>query len=100
MNSKRLASFGQERLWFLHRMERESPVYNAAIGLRISGDVDPARLANCINQLIARHESLRTTFRFEDGHLHQIIAPSLRIEMTAEDCDLRRPFDLASGPLI
>src|SRR6516164_5108031 len=57
------ASFAQARLWFLWRMEPESSAYNVAGRLDVAGELDEAALRQAFAALVARHETLRTTFR-------------------------------------
>src|ERR1051326_1480240 len=111
-------SFAQQRLWFLQQLDPESYVYNIPVALRIEGDLDVTALEDAINQVICRHESLRTTFRTVDGQAHQFVNPPFRlhlfpeaIQLSAEtSCEteiaklanqeLRCAFDLTAGPLI
>src|SRR6185369_4313004 len=55
-------SFSQERLWFLHQLEPESPAYNVHAALRLQGRLDRAAFAAALSEIAARHETLRTTF--------------------------------------
>ncbi|MES4909614.1 MULTISPECIES: amino acid adenylation domain-containing protein, partial [unclassified Streptomyces] len=66
-------SFAQERLWFLHKLEGPSPTYNMALALRLSGDLDRSALEEAVNDVIARHEALRTVFREVDGRPCQLV---------------------------
>jgi acyl carrier protein len=108
-------SFAQQRLWFLDQLETDSPFYNIPIAVRMTGTLDLAALENSFNELVRRHETLRTTFQTRDGRPSQVIAPSLTIalpvidittadqttrikELTLEEA--RAPFDLAHGPLL
>lgn len=110
-------SFTQQRLWFLDRLEPESPLYNMPLGLRLAGRLDVLALEKALNDVIRRHEVLRTCFPLVDGHPVQSIAPNLTIDLpvirlrdiVAQDpAELRRlasveagkPFDLGAGPLI
>src|SRR5512132_2783565 len=72
-------SFAQQRLWFLDQLEPGKSVYNLADAIRLTGLVDIEALTRSFNEIVRRHEALRTTFREIDGEPFQIIAPSLAI---------------------
>jgi amino acid adenylation domain-containing protein/non-ribosomal peptide synthase protein (TIGR01720 family) len=111
-------SFGQERLWFLDQLEPGTPLYNESGAIRLSGSLNVAILEESLNQVIRRHEVLRTTFATVDGEPAQVIAPSLALTVPVVDLrelpeaereaqarrlaveQARRPFDLGSGPLV
>ncbi|MDQ3173551.1 MAG: amino acid adenylation domain-containing protein, partial [Acidobacteriota bacterium] len=111
-------SFAQQRLWFLNQLEPDSPFYNVPAALRLSGPLNVAALEQSINEIIRRHESLRTTYAAVDGTPVQIIAPNLTLRLPIIDLKhlpesrreaetlrlvtekARLPFDLAHGPLI
>jgi amino acid adenylation domain-containing protein len=110
-------SLSQQRLWFLDRLDPGNITYNIAGACRLPGPLNREALGRAVSELIARHESLRTTFVTVDG------APRVRINAPStqqlEVVDLRwvaagerekeaqrrttelacRPFDLARGPL-
>ncbi len=67
-------SFAQQRLWFLSQMEPDGWSYNLSFALRLSGLLDSAALTSSFERVIARHESLRTTFREIDGEPVQVIS--------------------------
>ena len=52
-------SFAQQRLWFLHQLQPDSPAYNIPVALRLVGPLDVPALEHSLNTIIARHESLR-----------------------------------------
>jgi len=56
------ASFGQQRLWFLDRFEPNSPYYNIPSAVRLTGVLNAAVLERALNEVVRRHEILRTTF--------------------------------------
>jgi len=111
-------SFAQQRLWFLDQLEPNSFAYNMSIGLRLEGMIDIAALALGLNEVVRRHEALRTTFSAFEGHPVQFIAPALMFSLPVVDlADLPRrkqdievsrlskaeahaPFDLETGPLL
>jgi amino acid adenylation domain-containing protein len=110
-------SFSQERLWFLDRLIPENPVYHVPLTTRLRGKLQWAVLAESLNEVVRRHEALRTTFACVDDLPVQVIAPSLRLDppvidlggLPAEtreseawrliETETARPFDLARGPL-
>jgi amino acid adenylation domain-containing protein/non-ribosomal peptide synthase protein (TIGR01720 family) len=69
-------SYGQERLWFLHRFEGPSATYNVPIALRFSGDLDVDALVGALGDVGLRHESLRTVFAEDEHGPHQILLPA------------------------
>ncbi|HEB87640.1 MAG TPA: amino acid adenylation domain-containing protein, partial [Gammaproteobacteria bacterium] len=82
-------SFAQQRLWFLYRLDPDSPFYNISAAWRMKGPLDVGVLENAINIVIQRHEALRTTFRMQKGEPVQLIAPSLTVSLPEIDlCDL------------
>jgi hypothetical protein len=101
-----VASFGQQRLWFMAQLDPLSPVYNTVSSLRLGLPVDVGALGWAIDALVARHESLRTTFTAIDGQPFQRVHPHLPVVLRAlADHDAaqrlaREPFDLDSGPLL
>ena len=110
-------SFAQERLWFIDQLEPGTPAYNIPQVFRLTGELNAGVLERSINELIRRHESLRTTFELKDGQPLQIIAPELKLVVSVTDLSavaendreieaqklvheaIHHPFDLAKGPL-
>ncbi|NMF64889.1 non-ribosomal peptide synthetase [Brasilonema octagenarum UFV-OR1] len=111
-------SFAQQRLWFLHQLEPNSPVYNMTYGLRISGNLRVKALQQAFETIVTRHEILRTNFTTVDGSPVQVIAKSRSIVIAAINlskwsevdraAEVQRlitqkaehPFDLARDPLL
>jgi amino acid adenylation domain-containing protein len=112
------ASFAQQRLWFLDRSIPDNAIYNVPTAIHLAGSLNLAALERTFNEIVCRHETLRTTFMVEDGQPLQAIAPSATIplhivdlhHLGADDRDLeaksiinaalKHAFDLASGPLL
>jgi natural product biosynthesis luciferase-like monooxygenase protein/amino acid adenylation domain-containing protein/non-ribosomal peptide synthase protein (TIGR01720 family) len=109
-------SFAQQRLWYLDRLEPGNVAYNNPSALRLNGRLDVAALERALNEVVRRHEALRTTFALEDSGPVQRIASSLVIPLETTRLEAegdreaaiagwlreeaRRPFDLAAGPLM
>lgn len=112
------ASFAQERLWFLHQFDPNSPFYNEPGAVRLQGALDVAALEQSLNEIVRRHETLRTTFEMVEGQLLQVIAtmlaltlpvvdlrevPKARQQVEVEQLALeenQHPFNLTQGPLL
>ncbi|CAM4057766.1 amino acid adenylation protein [Bacillus manliponensis] len=103
-------SDAQKRIWFLNQLNHDAK-YNMPLVLKFSGLVDEAKLNNSINQLINRHESLRTIFIEENGIPQQKVLSNLNITLQKEDLEgqdlqvviqkeLQNTFDLSKSPLI
>ena len=104
-------SFAQERLWFLSRYEVEASLYNVPVALRLRGPLNQDAARASLNEMVARHEVLRTTFPESEGVAIQNIAPALDLPMPVLDAQetglpslllkmAREPFDLTRGPLL
>ncbi|HEU4433459.1 MAG TPA: amino acid adenylation domain-containing protein, partial [Pyrinomonadaceae bacterium] len=111
-------SFAQQRLWFLSQLEPDSPFYNIPAALRLRGQLDVAVLEQSLNEIVRRHESLRTNFRSDKGEPVQIISPFQPLSLELEDLsglaqdekrdrlrelaanEARRSFDLAAETLL
>ncbi|MEC9376319.1 MAG: amino acid adenylation domain-containing protein [Pseudomonadota bacterium] len=112
--SKALApSFAQQRLWFLDELDPESSIYNISYRLGLEGKLDKERLQDALDQIIVRHESLRTVFRRQGDKLTQVILSSMPCpiehikteDVSAHKNDLEKNFitqklNLTDGPLI
>ncbi|MCP4661094.1 MAG: amino acid adenylation domain-containing protein, partial [bacterium] len=110
-------SFSQERLWLLDRLEPGSTAYHLPFPARIEGELEVAVLESCLNEVVRRHESLRTAFATRDGLPVQIVHPPARFRLPVVDlghlaesdrearvtallrAEVATPFDLERAPL-
>jgi amino acid adenylation domain-containing protein len=69
-------SYAQQRLWFFHQLEPDSPLYNTATAVHLQGRLDPNGLQQALSTIIRRHEVLRARFVSEAGNPKQIIGES------------------------
>ncbi|HEY0781311.1 MAG TPA: amino acid adenylation domain-containing protein, partial [Thermoanaerobaculia bacterium] len=111
-------SFAQQRLWFLDQLEPGCAFYNIPAMLRLRGDLDAAALRRSLDEVVRRHEALRTTFHAALGEPRQVVLPPLHGVLPLADLghlpvrtreaealrladeEARAPFDLARGPLL
>jgi len=111
-------SFAQGRLWLLDGLNPGSATYNVPLAARLRGPLDVRALAAALEELVARHETLRTSFAEEDGEPVQRIAPELFLPLPVADLeglpeehreaemlrqvrrDAAAPFDLGRAPLL
>ena len=109
-------SFAQQRLWFLHQLEPDKPTYNCPAAMRLSGKLNLPALHQSLNEIVRRHEVLRTAFHDVDGRpvprVTKTSALRLKvIDLQTVDPDQReqqvlrlaraeadRPFDLSQPP--
>jgi amino acid adenylation domain-containing protein len=78
-------SFAQQRMWFLDQWQPENALYNIPAVFEMHGYVDPLQMAHCLNDLIARHESLRTQFGELNDEPVQWILPSAQLSLDYSD---------------
>jgi aspartate racemase len=110
-------SFTQGRIWYLQQLDPQATSYNIPLAWQIDGDLDAECLQKAVNEIVRRHEVLRTSFVMTDKEPVQIVAAEAQVDMTvtelssANGCgvdkaqelveaDARRPFDLQNGPLL
>jgi len=111
-------SFAQQRLWFIDRLRPGSAAYNIRSAQRLLGTLSIDALRRSLDAVVARHESLRTTFALINGEPRQIIGAPEPVEMAIIDVSdvpeserharalalvdeqAKRPFDLAIGPVL
>ncbi len=75
------ASFAQRRLWFLDQFEQGTSAYNIPLAWRLRGRLDVGALHAALNEIVRRHETLRSTFREESGAPVQRVAPAAPIQL-------------------
>ncbi len=78
-------SFAQQRLWFLDQLEPGLVAYNIPAAVRLVGRLDVPVLNWSLNEIVRRHESLRTTFDVVAGEPVQVIAPALELSIPIVD---------------
>ncbi|MDU9026065.1 amino acid adenylation domain-containing protein, partial [Pseudomonas corrugata] len=113
-------SLAQQRLWFLDQLDHAASVaYHMPAALHLGGSLDRNALQRALDRIVARHESLRTTFERQDGEVRQRFAPAdIGFSLVEHDLqtlapearqpaverlsqeEARAAFDLSSGPLI
>ncbi len=75
------ASDAQQRVWFLDQLAPGISLFNLSLAVQIDGALNVEALRQAIDTIVARHESLRTTFADVDGSPTQIITPTLRMSL-------------------
>jgi non-ribosomal peptide synthetase component F/NRPS condensation-like uncharacterized protein len=111
-------SFAQQRLWILQQLDPLSVAYNIPVAVRLRGHLDFTALQRTFDEIIRRHEALRTTFESRQGEPAQVISEAAPSRITFVDlrggdearaeaeirtmvkAEAARPFDLTSGPLL
>ncbi|HKG78816.1 MAG TPA: condensation domain-containing protein, partial [Pyrinomonadaceae bacterium] len=111
-------SFSQQRLWFLDQLQPGNAFYNISRNFLLKGPLEIQALEQSLNQIIKRHEILRTSFKNVEGHPVQIISPPQHLNLIVvnledhneEDREAKsysliaelasQPFDLGHGPLM
>jgi len=109
-------SFAQQRLWFFDQVFPADPLYNIPFFVRLKAPLNIAALEQTLNEIVRRHEVLRTTFATVEGQPVQVIAPTLTVPLPVVDLselaenereaqalqlakeEMQRSFDLTIGP--
>ncbi|HEU4873422.1 MAG TPA: condensation domain-containing protein, partial [Pyrinomonadaceae bacterium] len=112
------ASSAQQRLWFLHQLEPQSAAYNISKAIRLAGEFNVQVFVRALNEIIRRHEILRTTFAMLGGQPVQLVSeyqpvtlplidlsalePTERVRLSKQLAaeEAHRPFNLRRGPLL
>jgi non-ribosomal peptide synthetase component F/thioesterase domain-containing protein/acyl carrier protein len=115
---RREPSFSQSRLWFLDQLRPDSRASHLSLAVRLEGELDAQALLRSLNEVVRRHEVLRSLFLEEEGEPVQVVLPSLVLEPLHRDLrglggqeleeatsvlireQAARRFELAEGPLL
>lgn len=111
-------SFAQQRMWMLYQFDPDSAVYNIGSNMRLRGTLDVAVLEQSLNEVIRRHETLRTTFTEIEGQPVQVVASEMPMTLRYHDFaelpqadreakmrrivseGMKEPFNLSQGPML
>lgn len=117
-NARLAMSYAQQRLWFIDQLQSGSSSYNISAALRLKGALDVEALRMSFDEIVRRHEILRTTFITEEGHGRQVVHGHQRWELPTISLeplqsseqeeviaarfkgDAHTSFDLINGPLL
>ena len=110
-------SFAQQQLWVVDQLHSAGAAYNIPLAIHFEGELDVRALASSLDEIVRRHESLRTVFRFARGEPRQIVFPPTPVLLPTDDLsdlpetarhgereritaeESQHSFDLADGPL-
>jgi amino acid adenylation domain-containing protein len=102
-------------MWLISQINPDAPLFNLHNAFRLPFELDPTTVERAVNEVVGRHEALRTTFMVVDDRPMQVLRPRLFVPMPVVDLDgepgdemalatlaaeARKPFDLEAGPLI
>ena len=109
-------TFAQQRLWFLDQLQPGTASYMVPWSIRMTGKLDAPALERSLNEIVRRHEVLRTTFSVSDDQPVQVVSPSLQVPLRVVDLsgsperedaarraafeEAKTPLDLKNGPLV
>jgi hypothetical protein len=111
-------SFAQRRMWFLDQLEPGNNYYNISTSVRLKGDLKIAALESALNEIVRRHDALRTIFVNNNGEAKQVVQPAEPLRLAVQDLshlspdeqqveayrrlseETERPFNLSTGPLL
>ncbi|MGA7732187.1 MAG: amino acid adenylation domain-containing protein [Chloroflexia bacterium] len=111
-------SFAQQRLWLVDQLEGSSAFYNVSFATYLRGPLQVDALESAIQEIVRRHDTLRTSFVMVDEQPMQVVSPTVEVRLHLKDLrylpaqergkagntlleeGARRPFDLAEAPLI
>ena len=103
----------QQRMWILNQFDTAAATYNLPLAVRLTGELDTSALTAAVDDVIRRHESLRTTFPSDDGGPRQVVLPptAVSLDLTPQPIEAdhiaaavltlaRDGFDVAAGVAI
>lgn len=111
-------SFAQQRLWFLDQLQPDNPFYNISVVVHLKGVLNVAALEQSFNEIVRRHEALRTAFTSVERKPMQVICPNFTLTLPVVNLrdlpeihraaevqwlatqEARQPFDLTQGSLL
>lgn len=111
-------SYAQQRLWFIQQLEPENTAYNEHLAYYLYGALDYVALARSLEEILRRHEVLRSRFASNNGQPFQTVASKMPLDLPLIDRrnipeealnedirslivdEVRRPFDLANDPAL
>jgi amino acid adenylation domain-containing protein len=111
-------SFAQQRLWFLSQLQPNNPFYNMAAAVRLQGQLNEHALLKSLNEILRRHEVLRTTFKTVEEQPVPVISSETKLLLPAIDLselpsaqreakvrelaltEAQQPFDLETDPML
>ncbi|HLX07815.1 MAG TPA: amino acid adenylation domain-containing protein, partial [Thermoanaerobaculia bacterium] len=109
-------SYAQERIWFLEQLAPRTLAYHLSGALRFRGALDAGILRRCLDEIVCRHQVLRTVFPAAGGRPSHLVLPAKPLDVALVDFStvpaasaaarvqtrrlMSRPFDLATGPLL
>ena len=111
-------SFAQQRIWFMEQLLPDTAMYHMGRRIRVEGRLDPVAFERALQEIIARHESLRTAFPSVNGEPSQLVSPGADFRLELSDLtslssgdreaeaqrltaqEIGQRFDLAHGPLV
>ncbi len=109
------ASVSQQRLWFLDQLQGPTAAYNVHVGLWLYGALNLSALRSSLQEIVNRHETLRTSFALKKSGLFQLVEPRHEVALPVTDFatlndpyppayelakrEVATPFDLSKGPL-
>ena len=107
-------AYGQQAMWLMYRLDPTGTAYNVADAVKLRGALDVAAMRRAIDKLVARHDSLRTTFAEIDGRPVQRVNDVVPMPLVDVDAagwteaqwrerlyaEVHTPFDLENGPVV